>query len=281
VTELALFWHEPFLRRAVEAAVLASLVCGPLGTFLVLRRLTFLAGGLSHAAFGGLGLCYLLGLPPQLGGLATVGLAAVLLGPMPQRQARSQDALISALWAAGMAAGVLCLHFAPGYPPDLGAYLFGSILLVATGDLILLAAFVAVTLALLAFFYKEYVALSFDETFAAVQGVPVRLLSTLLLLLAGGAVVALLPVVGLLLVLALLTIPPLVSLQLFGKLRSILLASTAVSLLLTVGGLALSFVLDAPTGPTIIVLGVVLLGLTYGAKALGRRRWAAGGPAQD
>lgn len=265
------FWNQPFLREAIVAGLLSSVVCGALGTFVVLRRLTSLAGGLSHAVFGGLGLCHLLGWPPQVGGLATAGLVSLILGPMPREQARAQDALIGALWAAGMAAGFLFIHLSPGYPPNLHAYLFGNILLVSRTDLVLLALFDAATLALLAFFYKELVALTFDETFAQVQGVPVRRLSTLLLLLVGMAVVVLLPVVGLLLVLALLTIPTLVSLQLVRGLRAVLAASIGLAIVITLGGLWIAYRFNLPSGPAIILLGTAILGAVYAGKGLFRR----------
>ncbi|NJL28879.1 MAG: metal ABC transporter permease [Thermoanaerobaculia bacterium] len=259
------------MRDAILAGLLSSIVCGALGTFVVLRRLTSLAGGLSHAVFGGLGLCHLLGWPPQIGGLATAGLVSLILGPMPREQARSQDALIATLWAAGMAAGFLFIQLAPGYPPNLHAYLFGNILLVSRTDLAWLLVFDVATLGLIAFFYKELVALTFDETFAQVQGVPVRGLSTLLLLLVGAAVVVLLPVVGLLLVLAQLTIPTLVSLQLLRELRAVLFCSIALGIAITLGGLGLAYRFNLPSGPAIILLGTALLGGVYLAKGLARK----------
>jgi len=266
------FLTEPVMRYAIVAGLLSSLVCGALGTFVVLRRLTFLSGGLSHAAFGGLGFCHLMGWPPQVGGLATAGLAALILGPMGRESARARDALIGTLWAAGMAAGALFIELAPGYPPSLHAYLFGNILLVSPSDLWLLAGFDLLTLGVLAFFYKEFVALTFDETYAQVQGVPVRGLSTLLLLLVGIAVVVLLPVVGLLLVLALLTLPPLVSLEWVRGLGSVLALSIVLGLAITLGGLWVAYHWDLPSGPSIILLGTALLGATHGVKALHRLR---------
>jgi zinc transport system permease protein len=271
MNELLIWWSEPLLRPALIAGVLTSVLCGALGTFVVLRRLAFLCGGLSHAAFGGLGLCHLLQLPPQAGGLATTAVAALLLGPMSRRKALSRDALIGAFWAVGMAAGVLFLHFAPGYPPDLSAYLFGNILLVTTEDLWLLATLDAITLLLLGIFYKEIVASTFDETFAATQGVPVRWLSTLLLLLVGAAVVVLLPVVGLLLVLALLTIPPLIGLRLCRSLPGVLSTAVVGGMVITLGGLWISYLFDAPSGPCIIVVGTALLLAVYGVTGLVRR----------
>ncbi|MCB1057545.1 MAG: metal ABC transporter permease, partial [Acidobacteria bacterium] len=143
---------------------------------------------------------------------------------------------------------------------------------VTRGDLWLLAGLDALTLALLAIFYKELVATTFDETFAAVQGVPVRWLSTLLLVLVGAAVVTLLPVVGLLLVLAQLTIPPLIGLELCRSLRGILLTAIGAGLAVTLGGLWLSYLWDAPSGPCIIVLGALALLLVRGSTHWRRRR---------
>ena len=271
MADFQILFTEPLLRPALLAGLLASVLCGALGTFVVLRRLTFLSGGLSHAAFGGLGLCHFLGLPPQLGAFATAGVAALLLGPMDRERARAQDAFIGVLWAVGMALGVLFLHLTPGYPPSLEAYLFGNLLLVGPRELWILLVVDGVALAFLLLFFKELVAITFDSTFAAVQGVPVKRLATLLLLLVGAAVVALLPVVGLLLVLALLTIPPLIALRLFRGLRAALLAAIGLGMTLTVGGLAVAYAWDVPAGPTIILLGTLLLGITYGGQALVRR----------
>lgn len=271
MAELQNLFTDPLLRSALLAGLLASVLCGALGTFVVLRRLTFLSGGLSHAAFGGLGICHFLGLPPQLGAFATAAVAALLLGPMERERVRAQDAFIGVLWAVGMALGLLFLHLTPGYPPSLEANLFGNLLLVSSQDLWILLAVDGIALAFLLLFFKELVAITFDPTFAAVQGVPVKALATLLLLLVGAAVVALLPVVGLLLVLALLTIPPLIALRLFRGLRTALVAAMGVGMVLTVGGLAVAYLWDVPAGPATILLGAVLLGVTYGGQALSRR----------
>lgn len=260
-------WNDPFLLQALVAAVLASLLAGVLGTFVVVRRLTFLAGGISHAAFAGLGICHFLAWPPALGGMATAVLAGAILGRLPRRLAHAQDALVGILWAVGMALGMLFIHWTPGYPPDLGAYLFGNVLLVSPADLALLAVYTAAALATVGLLFKELVAIAFDETFAQVQGVPVRTLSTLLLMLVGGAVVVLLPVVGLLLVLALLTIPALVALRLGRTLPSVLAIATATSVAVTIGGLVLAYLLDAPSGPIVILLGAAVLGVVWLATA--------------
>ncbi|MEM9292555.1 MAG: metal ABC transporter permease [Acidobacteriota bacterium] len=267
----ALLSGDPFLASALRAAAMASVLCGVLGTFVVLRRLAFLSGGISHAAFGGLGFCHWLGVAPQWGGLGTAVAAAFFLGSLSSARDRTRDALVGVLWASGMASGMLFIHLAPGYPPDLGAYLFGNLLLVDQVSLRWLTVGSLLTLGLVVWLYEDLVALCFDETFAAVQGVRVRWLSTLLLGLVALAVVLLLPVVGLLLVLAMLTIPPLAALQISHRLGWVLLLSVGFSILMTFGGLALSFHWDAPSGPCIILLGTALLGILYLRGILAQR----------
>jgi zinc transport system permease protein len=260
-----------FLRHAVIAGVLAAALCGVVGTFVVVKRLAFVSGGISHAAFGGLGLCYFLGVDPILGAVAVSLLSAVLLGMVDTERLKAQDALIGVLWAVGVAIGVVFLAKTPGYAPNLMTYLFGNILMVTRRDLWMTLALSAVVLLILGLFFKDFVAVAFDETFAAVQGVPVRSLMTLLLMLVALTVVLLIQVVGILLVIALLTIPPLIALLLFKDLRSVLLASTTIGVAITLAGLALSYLYDLPSGPAIVLLGALLLALVYPIQTLRRR----------
>ncbi len=260
-----------FLRHAVVAGVLAAALCGVVGTFVVVKRLAFVSGGISHAAFGGLGLCYFLGLDPILGAVGVSLLSALLLGMVDTDRLKAQDALIGVLWAVGVAVGVVFLARTPGYAPNLMTYLFGNILMVTRRDLWLTLALSAVVLLVLGLFFKGFVAVSFDETFAAVQGAPVRLLTTLLLMLVALTVVLLIQVVGILLVIALLTIPPLAALLLFKDLRAVLLASVLIGVGITLAGLALSYLYDLPSGPAIVLLGAALLAAVYPVQTLRRR----------
>jgi zinc transport system permease protein len=259
-----------FVRNALYAGLLASVLCGVVGTFVVVKRLVFLGGGISHAAFGGLGICYHYGLEPRFGAAAVAVVSALALGagggPGGER-ARSSDSLIGVLWAVGMALGIVFIHRTPGYAPNLMTYLFGNILTVRRSDVLLTAGLVAAVLVLLALFFKELVAVAFDEEFAAVQGVPVGAVRVLLLVVTALSVVFLIQLVGIILVMALLTIPPIVSLMLVRSFGAVMLLSTLLGAVMTVGGLILSYLVDVPSGPAIVLLGATMLALV----ALGRR----------
>jgi len=272
MSELADLLSYEFLRNAVLAGLVASLLCGVIGTFVVVKRLAFISGGISHAAFGGLGVCYYLGLEPTLGAAAVAILCAVFLGAIDTRRLQVHDALIGVLWAVGMAVGLVFLHWTPGYAPDLGAYLFGNILTVTSRDLAVILIFALVALVLLFLFFKDFVAVSFDETFAAVQGVPVRLLTVLLLVLVSLSVVMLIQVVGILLVLALLTIPPLIGLLLVRNLAGVIAISVATGTFVTLVGLGISYRWDVPPGPAIVLLGATLLGAVWAFRQLWQPR---------
>jgi len=278
------FLSHELLRNALWAGLLASVLCGVLGTFVVVKRLVFLGGGISHAAFGGLGACYYLGLPPLWGaGAVAVVCAAVLglTGRTSTGRGKSSDAVIGILWAVGMAVGMIFLHWTPGYAPNLMSFLFGNLLAVSRVDVWITLGFVALLLAILFLFYDELVAVTFDQEFAAVQGVAVTPFLTLLLTLVAIGLVLLIQLVGILLVLALLTIPPVIALRFAHRLPTVMVVSTLVGMLMTVGGLALSYVWDLPSGPAIVLLGAVGLGAVLGAERLrarGRGSRAPRGP---
>lgn len=273
-----LFAHE-LLRNAVWAGILASVLCGVLGTFVVVKRLVFLGGGISHAAFGGLGVCHFLGLPPLWGAGAVAVVSAAVLGLTGRAtggRGKSADAVIGILWAVGMAVGVVFLYKTPGYAPDLMSFLFGNLLAVSRTDVLVTLGFVAVLLAVLAFFYDELVAVTFDQEFAAVQGVAVTPFLTLLLVLIALGLVLLIQLVGILLVLALLTIPPVISLRFARRLPTVMVLSTAVGIAMTLGGLSLSYVWDLPSGPAIVLLGAAGLGAVVTVERIRRRARSPG-----
>ena len=255
-----------FVRNALYAGLLASVLCGVVGTFVVVKRLVFLGGGISHAAFGGLGICYHYGVEPRLGAAAVAVVSALALGVGRDAggggaRSRSADSVIGVLWAVGMALGIVFINSTPGYAPNLMTYLFGNILTVRRSDVLLTLGLVAVVLVLLALYFKELVAVAFDEEFAAVQGVPVDAVRILLLVVTALAVVFLIQLVGIILVMALLTIPPMVSLMLVRSFGAVMLLSTVLGAVMTVGGLVLSYLVDVPSGPAIVLLGAVMLGV--------------------
>lgn len=281
MTDLSILLGYEFARNALVAGLLASALAGVVGTFVVVKRLVFIAGGVSHAAFAGLGICYYLGFNPLIGAVLVALLAAMLLGWVGERgNGRGQDAMIGILWAAGMAVGIVFIHMTPGYAPDLMTFLFGDILTVSRVDVWLLAALTVLTLLVIGLFYRAFVAVAFDETFARVQGVPVRLVNQLLLVLVALTVILLIQVVGIVLLIALLTIPPVVALMLASRSFSLVLATAVgTGAVMTTGGLAGSWWLNLPSGPAIVLFGIVIAGVVRAAIWLSTRMRTPGADA--
>jgi zinc transport system permease protein len=260
VDELSNALSYQFVQNALLAGLLASIQCGVIGAFVVVKRLVFVSGGISHAAFGGMGIAYFLGAAPILGAVLSAGACALLLGTAGSDRFRSHDALIGVLWAVGMAVGIVFIQLTPGYAPDLMAYLFGDILAVTPRALAIAAVLDVAVLGLVFLLFKELVAVSFDEPFAAVQGVNVRVIFSTLMLLIALSVVGLIQVVGIILVIALLSIPPLIALRFTRSFSALLAGSVSAGLVMTLLGLALAYRYDLPSGPAIILTGASLLG---------------------
>jgi|LDZT01.1.fsa_nt_gi zinc transport system permease protein len=253
-----------FMKNAMLAGFLASLMCGVMGTFVVTKRLVFISGGISHAAFGGLGLFFMLGLSPILGAYAVAVIASLILGYYKPSKINSQDAYIGILWSVGMAAGILMISLSPqSYTPNLMSYLFGDILMVRSQDLVWMSILTFSVLIIIFGFFKYFLAIAFDEEFAQLQDIPVRLFRMILFVLTGLTIVTLIQVVGIILVIALLTIPPLLSMIFFNDFKRVLFFSVLISIFLTQIGIILSFYLDLSAGPVIILLGALILFGTY------------------
>lgn len=242
-----------FMRNALVAAVLVSIACGIVGTFIVIKRIVFISGGITHAAFGGIGLGYLLGVNPVLTAIPFSLASALGIGVMSRRTKISEDAAIGILWTVGMALGILFIGLAPGYAPDLFSYLFGSILTVPFTDIIIMVVLDLIIIVTVMLLYKEFQALSFDEEFSEIAGVPTRTLYLILLCLVALSIIVLIRVVGIVLVIALLTIPTTIVRQFTHKLRSLIVYSAVCAVILTVAGLWLSYLFDLPSGATIVL----------------------------
>ena len=253
-----------FLQTAVIAGLLASLGCGVVGTYVVVKRIAFLAGGIAHSVLGGMGAALYYGVDPLAGALAAAVIAALLIGGIRLTWKVQEDTLIGALWAIGMAVGILFISQTPGYQTDLMSYLFGNILLVAPDSVWFMAGLDGVLLLVVGAFHRQFLAVTFDEEFARLRGVPVGFFYLLLLVLVAVTVVLLIQVVGLILVLALLTLPAAVAGHYTHSLGRIMLLATAIGAVVTVLGLALSYAPDLPAGPTIILLA----GAVYVVSAL-------------
>lgn len=262
----------PFFRHALAAGLLAAVACGVIGSYVVVKEIASISGGLAHAAFGGVGLGYLLGFDPMLGAVGFGLLSGAGIGVAYRRKAQGLETLVSMVWAVGMALGVIFLAMVPGYAPDLAAYLFGNILLVSPTWILLAALLDGAVLAAIVAWHRPLQALSFDEEFAEVVGVPVTALLLLLLGLTALTVVLLIRVVGVILVIALLTIPAAAARPWSATLGRMMALSTALGAASIVGGLWLAWWLsvgpglDLPTGPLIVVVA----GVVYGASRLAR-----------
>lgn len=266
-----------FMRNALLAGLLASVACGVIGAFVVLNRIVFISGGIAHAAYGGIGIGYFFGFNPVLGAVGFSLLSALGMGLIQHRTRQRADTLIGVLWAIGMAIGIILIDLTPGYKADLLSYLFGSILAVPTGDLWLMLALDVVIIGLVTLFYKELLAISFDETYATVANVPVGALSLLLIGLIALTVVMLMRVVGLILLIALLTIPAAIAGQFVRDLRAMMILASGLGMVFTTTGLWLSYTFNLTSGATIILVSAVAFLLSLGVRALtGRHTGALG-----
>lgn len=255
-----------FFRNALLAGVFASIACGIIGTYVVVRRMVSVSGGISHAAFGGVGLGYYLGIDPLLGATVFTVVTALGMGVLEIRARQQMDTIIGAVWAAGMALGILFVYLTPGFAPDLFSYLFGNILLVPQGDVLLMAVLVAIIVAIVGLFYLEFQAVTFDPDYARVMNLPVERLSLLLLVLVALTVVMLIRVVGIILVIALLTIPAAISRLYTGRVWSMMLLAIGLGALFTLIGIGLSYVLNVPSGATIILVSTAAYAAALGIR---------------
>jgi len=247
-----------FLQYALAACLLASVGCGTIGVYVVVKRIGFLAGGIAHTVLAGMGVAYFLQEPPLAGAAISALVAAICIGWIKLRWRQDEDILIAAFWSVGMAVGILFISRTPGYAVDLTSYLFGNILLVSRQDLIFMGILDAFVLAAIAVFYRRFLAIAFDEEFARLRGVNVELFYVFLLCVVALTVVLLIQIVGLILVLALLVLPAAAATQLAGSIDRMMWVAVALNCAITCAGLAISYGPDLPTGATmVIVAGVV------------------------
>ena len=260
----ALIQHN-FLQTALLAGVLASLGCGVMGSYVVVKRIGYMAGGISHSVLGGMGAALFFGFSPTLGALLAAIGAALAIGLIKLRWRAQEDTLIGALWAIGMSVGVLFISRTPGYSTDLMSYLFGNILLVSQEQLWEMLVLDALVITLVIAFYRQFLAISFDEEFARLRGVPVTPFYLLFLCLVAITVVMLVQVVGLVLVIALLTLPAAIAGHYVHTMGRMMLLASFLGALFTVAGTVVSWQLDIPAGATIIILA----GVVYVLSAAG------------
>ena len=261
-----------YMRYALFAGLLASVACGIVGTYVAVKKMTFISGGISHASFGGIGLGFYIGISPVLGALIFALISALGMGLATRMAKLPEDAAIGMMWVVGMALGIVFIDLTPGYAPDPSSYLFGNILLVPFSDLVTALILDVVIILVVVSLYKEFLAVSFDEEFGTAVGVPTGVLYFILLCLIALTVVVLVRVVGIILIIALLTMPPAMARQFTFDLRKMMVLSVLFGAVFTVGGLWLSYEYDVASGATIILFGGALFLATLGARKL-HARW--------
>ncbi len=246
-----------FLQNALIGGLLASVACGIAGSYVVVKRIGYLAGGIAHSVLGGMGIAYYLGSDPMIGALCAAIVSALTIGLVSIYWGEKEDTLISAIWALGMSTGILFISQTPGYNIDLMGYLFGNILMIPDQELIRLLILDLVLIAAVVIFNRPLLAIVFDQEFARLRGLNTTVYYLLLLCLIAITVVMLIRVVGLILVIALLTLPAAIAGHVTQTLKQMMFVAVALGMLFTSSGLALSYSPDLPPGAVIILIAVV------------------------
>ena len=259
-----------FFQNALLGSLLASILCGMVGTYIVARRLVFISGGITHASFGGIGLGVYLGINPVLTAMAFAVASAFGVEWMSRRGDVREDSAIAMFWTLGMSVGIICCFLSPGFMPDMPSFLFGNILTIGMPDLWLLAAVALVAGLVFVFFYRQILSVSFDSTFARSQGLPVSIIEYGMMALIALTIVSTLRLVGIVLAISLLTIPQMTANLFTFSMKRIILASMAIGWIDCLVGLAISYHWNVPSGASIIFVSILFYVLLKTIK------WVAG-----
>jgi zinc transport system permease protein len=247
------------MQNAVIAGIIVSLISGIIGSLVVVNRMVFLAGGIAHAAYGGIGVALFSGIPIFLGTTLFAVVAALFMAFVTIKQKEKMDIFIGLIWAVGMAIGIILIDLTPGYNVDLMSYLFGSILAVNREDLIYMSGLFVVILFVVTFWYRAILAVSYDSEYAQLSGINVKFFYTLMLVLSALSVVIAIKIVGLILVIALLTIPIYIAQNLSSSLYAMMISSGLIATFFTLTGLWLSYAFDLTSGACIILVAAFSL----------------------
>lgn len=260
------YFNYSFFQYALLAALLSSLLCGFVGTYIVTRRLVFVSGGISHASLGGVGIGAYLGFSPFLGAFCFSLLSALGIRALSRSNRMREDSAIAMLWTLGMAIGILCASLAPGFMPELPSFLFGNILLVTIDSLIFQSVLLLIVTLFFMLLIKPIVAIGFDADFAKTQGVRVDQIETFMLIIIAATIVSCLNVMGIVLVVSLLSVPQATANLFTHSFVRMIVLSSCFSLLTCVGGLLLSLIYNVPSGAAIIVVGIGFYFICYGIQ---------------
>jgi len=252
-----------FMQNAVFATIIASIVGGVVGVIIVEKKMVMMTGGIAHTSYGGVGLSYLLGMAPIVGAFIFSIAAALGIGVINNKSTGAKDIIIAMFWSLGMALGILFISLTPGYPPMVSTYLFGNILSVTRFDLILMTLLTVIILAIIFIFYQDWKAHLFDQEFTKILRKKTHVLENVLLILLALTVVVLIRVVGIILVIALLSVPAAASGFLTGKLHLRMIYSMVFSFVFIFSGLLVSYYTDISSGAVIVFAAVILYFLIW------------------
>ncbi len=250
-----------FIQNAIIAGILVSFASGIIGSLIVVNRMVFLAGGIAHTSYGGIGLAVYFGFPIFLGASVFACAAALLMAFITLNNRNRIDTFIGLIWAVGMAIGIIFIDLTPGYNVDLMSYLFGSILAVSDEDLYFMGGLLALIILIMTFWYRDILAVSYDSEYANLRGINVKFFYTLILVLSALTVVIAIKVVGLILVIALLTIPIYIAEKISNTLASMMIYSGLLSSIFTLCGLFVSYTFDLTSGASIIIISAISLSI--------------------
>lgn len=250
-----------FFQNALLGAFLASILCGFIGTYIVTRRLVFISGGITHASFGGIGIGVFTGINPILSAMAFAILSAFGVQWISRNKDVRRDSAIAMFWTLGMSVGIICCFLTPGFMPDLPSFLFGSILAIDSADLWLLAGLTAVVALLFTILLRPIQCIAFDSTFARSQHLPVNVLEYLLMTLIAMTIVATLKLVGIVLAISLLTIPQMTANLFTFSYKRMIALSIILGWVDCLLGLYASYLLNVPSGATIIFVSIIIFAI--------------------
>ena len=257
-----------FFQNALLGALLASVVCGIMGTYIVSRRLVFISGGITHASFGGIGIGVFFGINPIMSAMVYAVLSAFGVEWLSTKVKVREDSAIALFWTFGMSVGILFSFLTPGFMPDLPSFLFGSILTIGTSDLWLLSAVTALVALVFLLLYRTIISIAFDATFAQSQRLPVHAVEYLLMALIAMTIVSTLRMVGIVLAISMLTIPQMTANLFTYRFGHIIFLSIIIGWVNCLMGLMLSYWLNVPSGAAIIFSAIIIYMPLWAIKSL-------------
>jgi zinc transport system permease protein len=261
-----------FMQRAIVAGSIVSIVGGILSIFVLLRKMAFIGVGISHSAFGGVAIGFLLSIDPFWSGISFSVMIALLIEWTRKRGKIEEDTSIGILFSFSMAMGVIFIALSKRYNVDLFGYLFGNILAIGKTDIFQISLWGIAVIIIVAIFFKELIYISFDEEMAWVSGIPVSFVQFLFMVLLAISIIIAIKMIGIILVSSILVMPAAISRQLTDNIREMFLISIITSLFSTIGGLFLSYLLDLPSGAVIVmVLGILFFIILSFNRFYGRK----------